>query len=549
MTSENESKFNNLFFRPYKEYIYHNFHVTIEMKSNKNLQQLIDVISALSPSEIDVAKKHLSAYNSNHTIRTNKMFQLFHLIVFKKQRDYEKLKKKISSESDYRSFNRLIDRTLSRVEESLIIDVNLNRKGGYSTVFLKKYNSRKLLMQAQILISRGLYNRADKIYNKVILDGIKYELYDELIEVYLLKMNLASSGVKKINTNSIKKSINEIESERKGLREVRFLIQDYSAKISGKSNPTFMKKTLANHLEAMELICANLKSANTLSIYYLTKIEYNKLIRDFHNTIKIGIKLLNLINNNLSVYSTSRVIYLKNEIALAHLSLHEFKKSLEYSKSAKELFSSKNNSNYLINIETTIKSNFFLSNYNSIIEELKESFFLKIVKNNEYWSAKLNYYHSIVQFVSFELKDAFRTLNEISKLEKDKEGWNVWFRIMRILCSIELMRMSLIDYDIESFRKFIQRTDKSGNIRERDKLILKVLLDLDRNNYDFKLTYENRKEEFSKLESTNSPYSWDINSPEMIIFTEWFKAKINSKKYSHSHFFDNGETSQNNEIV
>lgn len=119
-----------------------------------------------------------------------------------------------------------------------------------------------------------------------------------------------------------------------------------------------------------------------------------------------------------------------------------------------------------------------------------------------------------------------------NEIEKDKEGWNVWIRIMRLLCSIEMLKLNMIDYDIESFRKYLERTAKQYEVRERDKLVLKVLLELVKYDYNFSLTSAVVETELEKLKSTDEQYAWNPDSPELILFHDWFDAKLLKKGYS-----------------
>jgi len=96
---------------------------------------------------------------------------------------------------------------------------------------------------------------------------------------------------------------------------------------------------------------------------------------------------------------------------------------------------------------------------------------------------------------------------------------------MRLLCQVEMLKLNLIDYDIESFRKYLERTSRQYEIRERDKLILKVLYELDKQNYDFSETAKEVEDELEKLKSTDKKYAWNPDSPELILFHDWFEAK------------------------
>ncbi|MEX2380231.1 MAG: hypothetical protein WD530_05775, partial [Vicingaceae bacterium] len=148
-----------------------------------------------------------------------------------------------------------------------------------------------------------------------------------------------------------------------------------------------------------------------------------------------------------------------------------------------------------------------------------------------YQRTKIYFVRAMSYFVKEQFREALLMLNNMEELEKEKEGWNVWIRIMRILCSIELLKLNMIDYDVESFRRYLERTDKRKDVKPRDKLILKVLIDLDRNSYDFKQTQISRMEELKELSKVNGKYSWEAQTPELILFHDWYQAKLENKRY------------------
>ena len=57
-------------------------------------------------------------------------------------------------------------------------------------------------------------------------------------------------------------------------------------------------------------------------------------------------------------------------------------------------------------------------------------------------------------------------------------------------------------------------------------MILRILLKLINEGFDFEKVYNQRKKYFDLLESNDPEYVWKIKSPELIIFHEWFKKKL-----------------------
>ncbi|MCB0802099.1 MAG: hypothetical protein KDB74_03305, partial [Flavobacteriales bacterium] len=160
--------------------------------NNKYFDELVELINSLTKSENVTAKKHLQAYRSNHTSRKDKMFQLFRTIETNSEIDIAELKLLISPNVSIKSYYKLLKRTVFRVRESLMIEVNLKRKSNYGTIFKVRYQIKKDIIVAQILLNKGLLNQALGLYTNIIRIAIEYEFFDEVIEALLIKLNIAS---------------------------------------------------------------------------------------------------------------------------------------------------------------------------------------------------------------------------------------------------------------------------------------------------------------------------------------------------------------------
>jgi hypothetical protein len=125
-------------------------------------------------------------------------------------------------------------------------------------------------------------------------------------------------------------------------------------------------------------------------------------------------------------------------------------------------------------------------------------------------------------------KLALSYLNIIEDLGDDKDGWNSWIRYVKILCWIELKQYDEADRAIERFRKYIQR---HKSVSQRISLISKVLVNLGLQAYNFKATQIRKAQELQLLASTKEGVRWFPNSPELILFHDWFEAKLLKKEY------------------
>ncbi len=498
------------------------------MEKERYLNQLLDLIKVLKGPETDVARKHLKAYESNHTVNRMKMFHLYKYIKINEIRDYNKLKKRVSPDSTDESFNKLIRRTTERLQESLIVDVNIRRKGAYSDVFRKRFFLRKQIMQAQIIMGRGLRGRALDLFESIIRNAKKFELYDELVEALYFKqlINTNSHGIKYFD--SVEKEIEFYENCRSLLRRSKKVREVFNAKGFASFNRSQEISELEREIKNISTYYLETNSSNIQSNYYLLKIELEKIKGNPVDELIKG--FIELLENSPAVYSKVRIAFMYNELAVALLNGFRFIEA----KDSFERLDNQNNNATLVDVLRMI------TYFKTIILLGKEVVITKIVRRLEvsgfYSKFKLQssiiiYYQSVSQFLQKDYSNSLQLLQSKNEIEKDKEGWNVWIRIMRLLCSIEMLKLNMIDYDMESFRKYLERTGKQYEVRERDKLVLKVLLELDKNDYNFSITAIVVAKELEKLKSTDKQYAWNPDSPELILFHDWFEAKLLKKEY------------------
>ena len=501
---------------------------TIEMTKEKYLNQLLEVIGVLRGPESDVARKHLQAYESNHTVNRRKMFELYKFIKINEIRDYDKLKKRISPDSTDDSFNKLIRRTIERVQESLIVDVNIRRKGSYSDIFRVKFFLRKQLMQAQILMGRGLSLRSLELYSSILRNAKKFELYDVVLEALYYKQLIQTNSVGSKYFEDIEREIEYYEDCRQFLRSSQKLRAKLTSQGIVKSQSLASLNDFEERIEQLVKYFEQTKSSNIQSIYYLLKMD---LERAKGNSVHLLIKeFIVLLETSPAIYSKVRISYMNNELAVALLNELRFVEA----KNSLEGFDKQDGSFALIDviiIITHFKIIILLGELGGIASIVGRLEVRGVFEKFKLQSSIIVYYQSVSKFLQRDYSDSLQLLQSKNEIEKDKEGWNVWIRIMRLLCSIEMLKLNLIDYDIESFRKYLERTSKQFEVRERDKLVLRVLMDLDRSSYDFKLTSKEVEADLQKLKSTDKKYAWNPDSPELILFHDWFECKRLNKDY------------------
>lgn len=495
------------------------------------LERLKNLVRALKPEEEALAEKHLSAYDTYDTPKTSKMFSAYKVILKEPDIQYKKLKKLISPKTTHKSFGQLLNRTINRIKESLILDINIFRKGNYSKVFQKRFQIRKELVQARIIRGRGLVSESILLYDKIIRIGKQYELYDELIEALQLKQSalVSTKGLKAFE--EMEEIIAFYTHCRNLYTSAVTVYNKYYAVVNFSSTKKGNVKVLKKTIDQLKQSVEETNSANIETLYYLLSLEYQSLTRNYIENRNIGENFLKLISKNPAVESKARQVYVLNLLIENQILILDFNSAVEYGKRAMSLMAGTLNRNLYYCLELLSYAYYYQQEFDKVEHYHREMERFPLYKREVYQRTKIFFVRAMSYFVKEQFREALLLLNNMEELEKEKEGWNVWIRIMRILCSIELLKLNMIDYDVESFRRYLERTDKRKDVKPRDKLILKVLIDLDRNSYDFKQTQEKSKKELSELNKVNGKYSWEAQTPELILFHDWYQAKLENRRY------------------
>lgn len=500
------------------------------MKVKKELEKLHELINGLSSAEIELLKKVISNLKSNFN-KINKQEELFILLCHKSQIKYEDCKEKVSEDGTDASFARVINKLRNRVEETLIYELNINRADNFSAAFKNKIKQKKILLAAFILQTRGMMTLALDRYNKVIRIGKRYEHYDDLLEALHLKQSIIGLTKGKINFDKTASQIQFYEDCREALYNAKNWYRAYYAEVDFKGVKG--KKSielLQNYIHEIKQTYNYTHSDNIRMYQYLMEMELHQQLSNFPLVDQIGNQFANFIENSKAAYGKQRLGGVYYQLAENQLKMIEFKEILNYCQKGLEYYISKNLNYYNLK-ELEIEALFHLGHYNQLIEMIQEITKENFYKKVDYRRTKLRYFLGVIYFIKGEYKLAKSEFNDTAEFEKDKEGWNLWIRIMRILCDIETYKNNFIEYDIESFRKYIERASQQLEVRPRDQIILKALIALGKNNFHFKETYRKEANLFSELESLNDKSRWRVDSPELIIFHQWFLAKMIKRDY------------------
>ncbi len=241
-------------------------------------------------------------------------------------------------------------------------------------------------------------------------------------------------------------------------------------------------------------------------------------------------RLIHLTESNKSVRYLSRISINYMNLAYTQFFLHKFEEAFENSKKAAKVFLTQSQD---LNIykEASVFALIYLKRYSAAEETLQQILDSGTLGNMPEQLSKRHIIMAVIKYLQGEYKAAFKHLQQTKEVETDREGWNLGIRMMNIYLTLSTEKIELADQRIGSMRKHIERTARMRHLRKRDVVIFRILSQLSRSGFDFKEVWEERRKDFDLLRSDQSDYRWIPRSHELIIFDQWFEAKMKGVPY------------------
>ena len=132
-----------------------------------------------------------------------------------------------------------------------------------------------------------------------------------------------------------------------------------------------------------------------------------------------------------------------------------------------------------------------------------------------------------MHFIQKEYLECISILENYSEIDRDKEGWNIWKRILLLLAKIECGEIDSIDLTIANLVQFFKRNSKLKDVNPRYRLIIKICINLINDDLNPQTIQKKHKKYVKNFELLLLPkYQWQPKSPELIIFENWFLHKF-----------------------
>lgn len=443
------------------------------------------------------------------------------------------LKKKVPSEDARRM---VMIRLREKMLATLSLDVNVSRDETYDEQAQALAAVTLGKLQGRILVARGQRKTGFYVLERSIAQAKHYELYDDLVDMLAVERQYikAWKGTDKAFYDIVK----EIETYSQ-CRDAANLAKQYFEEITMRYGFKGLSRIPAdrNQLEFLRTRIDDLRaayertsSATVGYYYYFLLVEYHQLQNNLEEASVQLTHLVQILENNPAIKRKVRLASVHANLGANDLWLHHFEDSKKQFETSLT-YLRENTRNHAVISELLFYSLFYAGKLNdaeALLESLVES---KYVDQSDFRKAVRSYLLACVSFAKREFRKVNLRLANSQHIGKDKEGWNIGSRYLSIMLAIERENFDYADSLIVNLRQFIREGLKGIDVRERDKLIVELLVELRKRSYDFNETLDTKSDLLQKLYAENSTTGWLLQTPELICFHTWFMAKVNESEY------------------
>lgn len=491
------------------------------------MDNIRNLVRKLNSKELEVIRNYIKGFASRASEEEKKTLKLMQFIL-KDDGNFseEEYSKHIyNSARDYR-IDKLKSRLKSKIFDSLTLNINIDRRNAFDhhdNATLKTF--KKLLTAKYMNFSSLEHSYTIKLLNEIIDLAKRFENYQALIEALILRKR-ASGFFEGINNFS------EINSEieyyqKKSLFLMKIEDLYYRKAIHSGFNAGCSEEILKIIKSGYAEMGSQLPEfASPLSYYYFKAIQYfiAMLENDFVLAHKLASELIANIPSEQSVNRKARLGAAHHYLAEANLYIGNFETSIENCEKGCSYFNPKS-TNFILSKEYEFYSWFHSGNYKkakNLINFLTE---LYIDEVGSFRASKYQFLAASLLFTQKDFMGAYRLLRKHMEISKDKAGWDLGVRILTIQCCIELNFDKEASKFIELLKKQFRNKNIAPGIRNRNHVILQILISLDKKALDFRRTYPQVLDLLDQLNKTNSGMNRLMIGPELVCFRSWFLSR------------------------
>jgi len=477
------------------------------------MKLIYEIIQKLNKQELRQVKHVLKTSLFTH----EKVGKLFELVTQNPEKEEAFYSQKLYNKAPDNTF-RVTKSRLKRMLENIILqDKSLT---GYSSKSINiLLQSKKKLLQGEILLGRGAYNASKNLLFQVISNTQKYQLHNELFQAQLLMYR----------NRSIRTTVKDFEKNTKELlalnqlcakvNEVSILHYSISNLLLNQTLEKNQVSDVRSTLDRMRLLTEETQHPLAQNLYLLSEIYFQLISHDFETALSFCEKYLQLIQAESSLFSKQKLGSAYVQLASVSLQLGKMENAKRYVDESLKIYEP-DEMNYLVALELAFRIAYFSLAYDNAQYHIKTAFKHPQFEASQILTARWHYFQACLLFRMEKFRAAYKSLNNTSPLLADKYG-NVHIRIMEIILMFECKNYDLLETKILNMRQYVKRSQKDAQLL-RPNALIKILLKWYKYDFQFKKTLKQVQPLLKELHSLEEYNPILTSGFELVRLEQWF---------------------------
>jgi hypothetical protein len=505
----------------------------LSLLEDDKMKNTYTILQRLSQSERALLRHNLAFVPANNKGRKNKILRLADFLLSEEASPSNKkcLDHVYGKGASGKKIINLGNRLSKKVAELLISDLSVDGSMKLDEQDKAWIKIKKKMAQFYALFYSG-YGAVASLeeLNEALLLSKEYEYYDIVSECLKFKKWMLSFREGNSAFESVQNEILQYKEYGRQMNKAADLYYQFiiNADFSGGQKRGERHPSLLKAIE--EIRAGNEKLDSKMITYYLKllQIDYHTSGGDFLQARRICLELITLIRTQKSVFRKNRISFAYANISRCELYLYHFDQAVEYSR-----LSLANQPPSTANFSVAKEQEFYALFYEGAIEKAHKIATMLLetpsLEQGDFRHDKYRFFIACTYFQKGYYKRALGILDHYQEIGKDKTGWNISARLLRIMCHIEVGNGDHASSQIETLRKQVEVYSSKTLFSERHKLIIKLLHLFEKEGFSFKMSNPKILEVIQTLTEEGKPHSWELLSSELIPIHLWIKTKTTGR--------------------
>jgi tetratricopeptide (TPR) repeat protein len=494
------------------------------------MERLHQLLHSLTKQQVKVLRSYLTSFSTRDP--NTKFWELADYILKDKTiiPELKKVSVKIYGELPDGRIQQLKNRLYYKVLDSLLFDINTVRANYDDELHPIQVKLRKKMILYDLLKHTDLRQTVGfELIDDIIATAKQNEFYAILMDaLYIKKWNYGlRKGVSFFqNMNEEIAFYEKCKAAVQRANDLGIELGNYST-FNPKAGKAKLQDFIKDGIDELKQLYI---ATNTKTLWYTLRtfeVAYLQHQKEHTQARDLALEVITKMKGNKVVGRAVRFGVWYSYLAQFETELGNYDEALLGLEKAKVYFNN-NQLNLSVNKKQQLDIRFLQGHYTQALVLANELSQTNTKVTGDFRRDMFLYYKACCHFMLGEFREAVRLLGQKFQITRDKLGWEVNIRFMRIMSMVELQKPDEAFTMVQSLQKHMERYKQLQGLSERDRMLLNVFRELGKEGFAFIRPADKVYRMVLLLMEKGKSHSWEPLSPELIQVHNWI-----IRRYQH----------------